>query len=100
MIVTSVYLNPDAMDGIMRMKTMLNLHEEKAFKYEHDNIDVAADVKWRHEVPVWHLQIKYTTVPYIWKTTPLLKKPKNDYKNKSIHNDSVQTSAKPLEGKK
>ncbi len=55
--------------------------KKKAFKYEHDNIDVAADVKWSHEVPVWHLQIKYTTVPYIWKTTPLLKKPKNDYKN-------------------
>lgn len=85
MIVTSVYLNPDAMDGVYEEKQwhwkqrkicMKNKHLRK--KYEHDNIDVVADVKCSHEVPVWRLQIKYTTVPYIWKTTQLLKKPKND----------------------
>lgn len=28
----------------------------------------AADTKCGHKVPVWHLQIKYMTVPYICKT--------------------------------
>lgn len=71
----------------------------------------AADIKCGHKVPVWHLQIKYMTVPYICKTrhaynttateeTPQKMTIKNKTKNKPIRNDSIQTSAKTHERKK
>jgi len=74
MIITSVYLNPDAMDGGYEGKKWhWKKLKKKKKKWSCMNMTTlmwfaAADIKCGHKVPVWHLQIKYMTVPYICKT--------------------------------